>query len=267
MSSSGTATRAGHAGQRERGRHRSGERRLFRRLPAGDDAGRPVRRLHQQRELTSPQPQPRARTSTCGTCRRGVTTLVSVDLSGGSRAASAPYDPSISADGRYVAFTSSDPDLTADPVNENPNVFVRDLVAATTTLVSINDSGTGTASGHAAESLEPVISPDGQYVAFVSNATDLVAGLGGTQRERPRPLSSRRAERPDAHGQRRRLRNVGQRHRPEQSTVPVQRRQQHADLRQRRPRTCTRMTRTSSPTSSPPRPPASARSAARCSTT
>src|SRR5262249_30552769 len=80
--------------------------------------------------------------------------------------------PSVSADGRYVAFVSSAPDLVPGDTNGTGDVFVRDLKAGTTTLVSVNSAGT--ASGNRA-SQSPSISAAGRYVAFVSFATDLVA--------------------------------------------------------------------------------------------
>jgi Tol biopolymer transport system component len=80
--------------------------------------------------------------------------------------------PAISADGRYVAFSSKAPNLVANDNNSAADVFFRDMVTRTTVLVSINSSGTGTANGASAG---PAISSDGRYVAFHSAATDLIA--------------------------------------------------------------------------------------------
>ena len=80
--------------------------------------------------------------------------------------------PSVSADGRYVAFYSSSVDLVAGDTNNRPDVFVRDLVLGTTVKVSVASDGTqanGT-SGY------PRISPDGRYVAFQSGADNLAPG-------------------------------------------------------------------------------------------
>ena len=77
---------------------------------------------------------------------------------------------SISADGRYVAFTSESPDLTPGAPTGSVrfwNVFVRDRRAARTILVSVNYLGTGPSGGF---SFAPVITPDGRYVAFISNS-------------------------------------------------------------------------------------------------
>jgi Tol biopolymer transport system component len=97
----------------------------------------------------------------------GALELVSVDLAGA--AAGAASEPSISADGRYVAFSSSASDIVAGDTNDAVDVFVRDLVSRTTVLASRNNAGDqgDDASG------SPSISGDGRYVAFVSIARNL----------------------------------------------------------------------------------------------
>jgi len=103
--------------------------------------------------------------------KTGATTLVS--RASGTDGAVAEYDaygPSVSADGRYVAFSSSAESLSPDDAATS-DVFVRDLATATTTLVS---RATGLAGAAAdAESYEPAISADGRHVAFASRADDL----------------------------------------------------------------------------------------------
>jgi Tol biopolymer transport system component len=85
----------------------------------------------------------------------------------------------ISADGRYVAFDSTSSDLVADDENEDRDVFVRDMVAGTTVLVSQSSAGV-----HGElESEEPAISPDGRYVVFESDSTTLVAGDSNGMRD------------------------------------------------------------------------------------
>lgn len=103
------------------------------------------------------------------------TTLVSVNGAGtdsGSGHSSALSSPAITPDGRYVAFASLASDLVPNDTNGTQDIFVRDLVAGTTTLVSVNSAGTG--SGNAASLSTPAISADGRFVAFASNASDLV---------------------------------------------------------------------------------------------
>ncbi|HLX34123.1 MAG TPA: choice-of-anchor D domain-containing protein [Candidatus Limnocylindrales bacterium] len=83
------------------------------------------------------------------------------------------HAPSISGDGNRVAFASTATNLTLDQ-GLNPNisqVFVRDLGASTTTLVSVGTNGAGFDS-----SRSPSISADGRVVAFESDAFNLVRG-------------------------------------------------------------------------------------------
>lgn len=96
------------------------------------------------------------------------TTLVSVNAAGTSGNGGS-YAPVISQDGTKVAFHSSASDLGSPDGNDADDVFVRDLTARTTTLVSVNAAGT---SGNDASGW-PVLSPDGTKVAFVSGASDL----------------------------------------------------------------------------------------------
>lgn len=82
-------------------------------------------------------------------------------------------EPAISGDGRYVAFTSSADNLVPGDANLARDVFVRDLQAGTTVLVSANNIGTGSGNG---ASYSPSISADGRYVLFCSLAQNLAAG-------------------------------------------------------------------------------------------
>lgn len=76
--------------------------------------------------------------------------------------------PSISADGRLVAFSSSDI-LTPADTNLVPDIYVRDVVANTTTLVSLAGNG---ASANGINDA-PRISANGRYIVFTSQATNL----------------------------------------------------------------------------------------------
>jgi Tol biopolymer transport system component len=110
----------------------------------------------------------------------GATTLVSVGLDGqaGNANSSGGWispgaGAAISADDRYVAFTSAASNLVPGRTSGLGDVFVRDLVAGTTSLVSVHLAGvTGNNGGHGSGG--PVISADGRYVAFSSDASDLV---------------------------------------------------------------------------------------------
>src|SRR5262249_49176707 len=80
--------------------------------------------------------------------------------------------PSVSADGRFVAFLSNNPDLVTNPATTSfQDVYVRDLQNQTTTMVSVNRDGTGGANGTAEF---PLISGNGRFELWVSAATDLV---------------------------------------------------------------------------------------------
>jgi Tol biopolymer transport system component len=81
--------------------------------------------------------------------------------------------PTISADGRYVAFRSAASNLVPGDTNGADDTFVRDLVAGTTTRVSV---GTAEAQGNSSVRGGPTISADGHYVAFFSYASNLVPG-------------------------------------------------------------------------------------------
>ncbi len=80
--------------------------------------------------------------------------------------------PSLSSDGRLIAFYSDATNLVANDTNNVFDVFVRDRVAGTTTRVSV---GAGGVQANGA-SRTPWISANGQFVAFVSSATNLVPG-------------------------------------------------------------------------------------------
>lgn len=104
--------------------------------------------------------------------KTGTVTLVSrADGVNGATASSDSFEPSISADGRYVAFASTAENLSSEDTDSN-DVFVRDLTAGTTTLVSRAAGPTGAAGD--GESREASISADGRHVAFVSAAGNLV---------------------------------------------------------------------------------------------
>ena len=102
----------------------------------------------------------------------GVTTLVSrAGGPGGEGGSDGSSRPSISADGRLVAFSSFAPNLSTEDEDSFEDVFVRDTALGTTTLVSRASGQTGAAGDHA--SFAGVISADGRRVAFVSAAVNL----------------------------------------------------------------------------------------------
>jgi Tol biopolymer transport system component len=97
------------------------------------------------------------------------TSRVSISTAG-AEANDNSYNPSVSADGRFVAFESVATNLVANDANAFDDVFVRDRKKHTTRLVSKNVAGVS-ANFH---SMQPAISADGRFVAFASYASDLV---------------------------------------------------------------------------------------------
>lgn len=82
------------------------------------------------------------------------------------------YSGSVSTDGRYVMFSSYATNLVAGDTNADMDVFVRDRLTGTLERVSVAADGTqgnGRSYGRS-------ISPDGRYVSYMSDATNLVAG-------------------------------------------------------------------------------------------
>lgn len=98
--------------------------------------------------------------------------LVSVGLNG-APANGDSTEASVSADGRYVVFASFANNLVAGDNNNRRDIFLRDRTAGTTTLISKNPS---TGEGGNQDSGQPVINADGTHIAFVSRATNLLAG-------------------------------------------------------------------------------------------
>jgi Tol biopolymer transport system component len=95
--------------------------------------------------------------------------------SDGSQANNSSFKASsISADGRYVAFTSRASNLVAGDTNDTIDVFVRDRQTGQTTRVSIASDGSQANNRSSEEA--PSISANGRYVAFSSDASNLVPG-------------------------------------------------------------------------------------------
>jgi hypothetical protein len=103
----------------------------------------------------------------------GATTRVSVDSSGG-QANEGSEGPSISNDGRFVAFASYASNLVSGDTNGMVDIFVHDRQTSVTTRVSVNSSG-NEANGETGEDSVD-ISGDGRYVTFSSEASNLVTG-------------------------------------------------------------------------------------------
>ncbi|MBU6401336.1 MAG: PD40 domain-containing protein, partial [Verrucomicrobia bacterium] len=105
----------------------------------------------------------------------GTNLLVSVNTNGmsGDGVSSSPV---ISPDGRFVAFVSLATDLAPNDTNNLPDVYLRDLQAGTTTLISVNLSGVAAGvSATASPFYACAVSPDGRFVAFTSGASGIVS--------------------------------------------------------------------------------------------
>jgi len=118
----------------------------------------------------------------------GKTTLASVG-SGDKPTNGDSYEPSISADGRFVAFSSEASNLVACSGTDCPRVFVRPQASGKTERVRVSNANVfvwdrvtgktervsvGGGKQEGGPSTEPSISADGRYVAFASFATSLV---------------------------------------------------------------------------------------------
>jgi len=99
----------------------------------------------------------------------GTTERVSI-TSAGVEANNESSIPDISADGRYVAFASYATNLSAGDTNGESDVFIHDRQTGITERMSVSSTGTPSDFG----SGSPAISGDGQFLAFSSNATNLI---------------------------------------------------------------------------------------------
>jgi Tol biopolymer transport system component len=105
----------------------------------------------------------------------GTNILVSADTNG-LPAAGISSEASISSNGRYVVFSSSAASLVPGDTNNSVDVFERDLQNGTTTLVSANLNGSGPGNSN---SYSPILSTDGRFVLFLSQAQNLASGSFG----------------------------------------------------------------------------------------
>ena len=100
------------------------------------------------------------------------TTNVDVNSQGEGANHKSSFHPAFSADGRYVVFESGATNLVPGDANDRFDVFVHDRQTKVTTRVSVNPEGGDPNGG----SSWPSVSGDGRYIAFHSNATNLVPG-------------------------------------------------------------------------------------------
>lgn len=112
----------------------------------------------------------------------GVTERVSVADLSGAQANGRSFHPSISGDGRFVAFASAATNLVANPdTNGVYDIYVRDRATGRTRLVSVVAAGhQGAGAAGSGISYGPSISAEGRHVAFYSEAEDLLPPSGDT---------------------------------------------------------------------------------------
>ena len=101
----------------------------------------------------------------------GTTTRISVDSSG-NQGNSYSWQPTISADGSIIAYTSDASNLVAGDTNGTFDVFAYDVTTGTTTRVSVDSNGNQAND----QSSSPAISGDGSTITYVSQASNLVPG-------------------------------------------------------------------------------------------
>ena len=103
----------------------------------------------------------------------GTNFLISINTNGVA-ADGVSTDPAISADGRFVSFTSAADDLVSGDTNQAQDVFVSAVSQPAPALVSVNYAGTGPGN---ADSFSPALSSNGQFVLFHSLASNLAPGM------------------------------------------------------------------------------------------
>jgi len=98
----------------------------------------------------------------------GATKLISKSVSLGPASVRDGYGPSISGNGRFVAFDSKSSNLVPGDANHTHDVFVYDQMTDSIELVSVDNDGVQLQ----VDSLEPSISEDGRYVVFMAHTND-----------------------------------------------------------------------------------------------
>lgn len=114
-------------------------------------------------------------------CCRAAPLSAAASAATGPAATAQPDDrsqgPSVSANGRYVVFSSRATNLVPGDPNHASHVYIRDLRKQTTTMVDVSESG----SVANADGVGASVSGGGRFVAFTSDATNLVPGVADGQ--------------------------------------------------------------------------------------
>jgi len=104
------------------------------------------------------------------------TEVLTLALDGNAGGGAPDLPPSVNDDGRFVAFASQSDNLVTGDSNEASDVFVRDRTTETTELISVVTTGGQQGRTGNAASAGATITADGCFVAFYSDASNLVAG-------------------------------------------------------------------------------------------
>ena len=134
-------------------------------------AGRPRRRGHQLAALLVAATAVATLAPGARAAKDDLVLVSRANGAGGAAGGASSTANSISADGRLVVFSSRADNLSDDDGNNTEDVFVRDLVTNTTTLVSRGDGANGAAGD--ADSANGSVSADGRLVVFSSVAKNL----------------------------------------------------------------------------------------------
>lgn len=111
--------------------------------------------------------------------KSNTTSRINVKTNGGQATGGDSGNPTVSATGRFVVYDSLAKNLIKSDTNKSSDVFIRDRQARTTKRVSIRNGG---GQGNA-WSFDPTISNSGRYIAFSSDATNLVKGDTNRKRD------------------------------------------------------------------------------------
>jgi hypothetical protein len=115
----------------------------------------------------------------------GVVLVSHVPANAATASDGASFQPVLSADGAYVAFSSTGTNLVSgqNDVNFSPDLFIYARATAAVTLIS-HTPGSSTTTTNLAESNHPSLSADASVVAFRSYGTNVVPGQTDTN-DRP----------------------------------------------------------------------------------
>ena len=106
------------------------------------------------------------------------TLRVNLAAGGTEASAGAMNAPSISADGRFIAFDSTAANLTGFDSNNRDDVFVKDMLTGAITRASEGPNGESL-TGRLEGILKPAISADGRYVVFATSTAMLISDSNG----------------------------------------------------------------------------------------